>query len=309
MKTFKLIILTLISIAFFAGCKKDKSTSGPNLIFKFQFDSTQARLNNFGGDASQMDVGHAGQNPNFNTMSAHYVELARTQWDSLGKGVVLYKGTETTIGGSSAIDFDQETLVGNGGTFFSIPIKDVTPGVYQYLRISLAYQNFDVKLYIDTLDIPAIGPTRINQEFPATVASFVGFNTFVRSYKVKDSTITVNANKLQGYWGFESSLSILGYNYPYVASGQAPVGATTVVNPLFASSPIPAGSCVVTGPFNGSSLKITGNETEDIVVTVSLSTNKSFEWVDVVPDGKWEPLKGETIVDMGLRGLIPYVQY
>jgi hypothetical protein len=64
----------------------------------------------------------------------------------------------------------------------------------------------------------------------------------------------------------------------------------------------------VTGPFSGGKLKITGNETEDIVVVVSLSTNKSFEWIDVKPDNKWEPLKGETIVDMGLRGMIPSIE-
>jgi hypothetical protein len=52
-------------------------------------------------------------------------------------------------------------------------------------------------------------------------------------------------------------------------------------------------------------LVITGNETEDIYVTLSLSTNNSFEWVDTNPDGKWEPIAGEQVVDMGLRGMIP----
>jgi hypothetical protein len=43
------------------------------------------------------------------------------------------------------------------------------------------------------------------------------------------------------------------------------------------------------------------------VVTVSLSTNKSFEWAETDGDGIWEPLDGEYAVDMGLRGLIPIV--
>ncbi len=94
--------------------------------------------------------------------------------------------------------------------------------------------------------------------------------------------------------------------------GEAPAGATTVVNPLFNSSPIPAGSCVATGQFvntgrSASNLTITGHETRDIVITVSLSVNKSFEWVEVVNDGKWEPARGEYIVDMGIRGLIPII--
>lgn len=73
---------------------------------------------------------------------------------------------------------------------------------------------------------------------------------------------------------------------------------------MFATSPIPQGSCVVTGEFeNGFS--ITGNETEDVVLTLSFSINNSFEWSEVNNDGKYEPEAGEQVVDMGLRGLIP----
>lgn len=85
---------------------------------------------------------------------------------------------------------------------------------------------------------------------------------------------------------------------------------TTVPNPLFATSPIPAGSCLVTGEFVdntmvNSPLVVTGLETADIIITVSLSTNKSFEWMDSTPDGYYEPSVGEAVVDMGIRGLIP----
>jgi hypothetical protein len=110
------------------------------------------------------------------------------------------------------------------------------------------------------------------------------------------SNFTVNANRKQGYW----ALSVAGLPF----SGQAPEGATTVPNPLATTSPIPAGSCVVTGKF-AEKLVITGNETHDVVVTLSLSVNNSFEWQEVNADGKFEPNAGENVVDMGLRGLIP----
>ena len=55
-------------------------------------------------------------------------------------------------------------------------------------------------------------------------------------------------------------------------------------------------------------LRITGNETKDILVQVNLSTNKSFEWTEVVADGRWEPAKGEQVVDMGVRGMIPIIK-
>ncbi len=61
------------------------------------------------------------------------------------------------------------------------------------------------------------------------------------------------------------------------------------------------GSCLVTGAFE-TPLEITGNETEDIVVNVAITTNNSFEWQDTNPDGKYEPTE-ETVVDMGTRGL------
>ncbi|MDB5284490.1 MAG: hypothetical protein JWO06_3565, partial [Bacteroidota bacterium] len=40
---------------------------------------------------------------------------------------------------------------------------------------------------------------------------------------------------------------------------------------------------------------------------IMISVNHSFEWIEVVNDGRWEPAKGETIVDMGIRGIMPMV--
>lgn len=285
-----LLLFVLAFSIFSQGCKEDDVTmpTEPQLIFKFKFDSTQVRLNNLGQPAP-VAAGNAGQSPRFNGMSAHYIELSQGIYTQVGSGEVLYVGDQTTAGGDTAIDFSKETIVGEGETFFSIPLKDVSPGTFEYLRVSLAYQNYEVDMFAT---IPLTG----------TIASFVGFNTYINSFKVKDSTVTVNANRLQGYWAFETG----GAPIPVpVQSGQAP--GTTVVNPLFATSPIPAGSCLVTGEFD-SPLVIAGNETEDIVVTISLSTNKSFEWVDGNANGIWEPLAGETVVDMGLRGLIPIVE-
>ena len=298
------ILPALLLIFFISSCKKEKGTAHePTLVLKFKFDPAQVRLNNI-GQPQPMPTGHAGQSPTFNKMSAHYVELTPTALTALGSGAVLYRAPETTIGGSNAIDFDKSKFAGNNETFFSIPLKDIAPGDYEWLRISLAYQNYDVKYYIDTV----ISGITIQQEFPGTVASFIGFNTYIKNYSIKNQSVTVNANKKQGYWGFETVVNFGGVNYPYNATGQAPDGATTVVNPLFATSPIPPGSCLVTAAFMPGKLKITGNETSDVIIEVSLSINNSFEWVEVVNDGKWAPSKGEAVVDMGIRGMIPKIQ-
>ncbi len=213
-------------------------------------------------------------------------------YTALGSGAVLYRAEETTAGGSNAIDFDQSVLKGNGETFLSVPIKSFAAGSYNWLRVSLAYQNYDIKYRFN------------GQNLTGTLASFIGFNTYVRNYKIKDSTLPVNSNKLQGYWGFESSYPGFG---GFTSTGQAPAGATTVPNPLQSTSPIPAGSCVVTGQF-ATPLVITGTETSDITVIVSLSTNKSFEWQDNDGNGTYDPSDGDVVVDMGIRGLKPIKQ-
>lgn len=310
MKAIKYLLFIPVLALTIAGCKKPATdTTSPKLIFKFKFDSTQTRYDSFGNVQDVLPAGHAGQSPAFNAMSAHYIELARTRWDSVGKGEVLYHGPQVATGGDSAIDFTKSVFAKDGEMFFEKNLKEVVPGDYEFLRVSLAYQNYDVKMYIDTV-ISGFG---IHQDYPCTVASFVGFNTYITNFKVKNQTLSPNANKKQGYWGFESLVSVPPYySQTFLLSGQAPAGATTVVNPIFASSPIPSGSCLVTGPFTGGSkLHITGNETKDIVVTVSLSTKKSFEWIEAAghTNGKWEPTKGEAIVDMGIRGMEPSVQY
>lgn len=239
-----------------------------------------------------------------NKMGAHYIEMAPGDFTPLGSGAVLYRAEETTAGGESAINFEREKYAGNNEVFFEVPMKDVPKGDYKWLRISLTYQNADIKYRIDT----TISGISINQDFTATLAGFIGFNHYIKNFTIKNQTITVNSNKKQGFWGFETTITAAGMSLPHNSTGQAPANVTTVVNPLFATSPIPAGSCVVTAQFLPGVLKITGNETSDITVETSFSTNKSFEWEDTYPNNKWEPLKGEKIFDMGIRGLVPTIK-
>lgn len=290
-KTSYITSIFISIVILFSCCKKNDDNeitdeSGPKLIFEFLFDSSQARLNNLGIPAT-VPSGNGAQSPVFNGMSAHYVELAPGPLTMLGSGIVLYRADETLAGGDLAIDFEKSKIAGNGEPFLSVPIKNISPGSYQYLRVSLAYQNYDIKVRYTGLD------------FTGTVASFIGFNTYIKSFKPKVTSVPVNANKAQGFWAFEA--------YGQVIQGQAPAGATTVPNPIFATSPIPQGSCVVTGPFSAP-LQITGNEKNDIIITVSLSTNKSFEWTDQLGDGIYDPGNGDLVIDMGIRGMIPIVK-
>lgn len=267
---------------------------GPGLVFKFRFNDQQVRLGNIGQPVG-IPSGNAGQSPDFNSISAHYIELAPSAFTALGTGDVLYVGTETNAGGDTALDFDQAIVKSECEDFIRIPFSEITPGTYEWIRVSLAYQNYDIQFRFS------------GNDYSGTLASFIGFNTYITSYDINTESMVINENKLQGYWGFEATYPFIG---AVAVDGQAPAGATTVPNPLFNSAPIPDGSCVVTGPF-GEDLVISGTETEDIVIVLSLSTNKSFEWIDVNGDGKYEPLgpgpgyqpTGEIPVDMGVRGL------
>jgi hypothetical protein len=288
MKKFVFVLsICAIMLLFVTACKKKKEETPQNnakLHLKFKFDSTQVRLDNFGNPVG-VASGNAAQSPKFNKMSAHYVEFAQNMYTQIGKGYIAYHATETNAGGGTAIEFSKCKPVGNNEVFLSIPFKDIPKGTYEYLRVSLAYQNYDVKFKFS------------GNMFNGTVASFIGYNTYIQQYKVKDSSVTVNANKLQGYWAFETFYNVI--------QGQAP--GTTVVNPIAATSPVPAGSCVVTAVFP-TAFTVTGNENSDKTIIVSLSTNKSFEWREVNADNIWEPAVGENVVDMGIRGMLLQIQ-
>ena len=292
-------------LIMFASCKKDGCTDpqalnydkkakhknelceyaedGPYLIFKLNFDSTAVRLDNFGQPAT-IPAGNAAQSPIMHKMSAHYIELAQNMYTQLGSGAIVYKGAETNAGGDNAVDFSKAIIKSNGEVFYKVRLKDVQAGNYEWIRVSLTYQNYDIKYKLNS--------NGINGVFTGRLASFVGFNNYLKTYAINTQSETINANRLQGYWAFES--------FGQVINGQAPV--TTTPNPLSATSPVPPTSCIVTGTIENG-LQITGNETQDVTVTLHLTTNKSFEWTEVVQDGLFEPLIGETPVDMGLRGL------
>lgn len=286
-KNFLLFLMVSVMLSANA-CKKETQTpdAGAALVFKFKFDPNQVRLNNLGQPAI-IAPGRAAQTPVFNNISTHYVELIPSVFTQIGQGQVLYKAPETTQGGAQAIDFSQSKVVGENEVFLSVPIKNIPAGQYPYLRVSLAYQNYDIQL------------NALGMNITGTIASFIGYNTYVGSYKIKNTNIPINANKLQGYWGFESSFGTL--------QGQAPAGATTVPNPLAATSPIPPGSCLVTGMFE-QPLTITGSETENVIIEVSLSVNNSFEWQETGGNNLFQPLEGDVPVDMGIRGMVARVK-
>ena len=290
---FRITFLLLSMLVLFGACTKEKeeTPTGPYLIFKYTFDENGVRQDNF-GDPAVVPSGHATQTPDFHKLGIHSIELIDYVLSFPTSSTVIYKGEEKSHNGEVGIDFSKEKIVEDGEVLVKIPISSITPGTYTYLRNSLGYQNYTIDfIYND----PTLGTLNLNAE----MASFVGFKTYISDFNVGGATVNVNGIVDQGYWAYHIAQPVA-----LTETGQAP--GTTVPNPLDAVSPIPLGSCLVTGAFT-SPLTITGGETNDITIEVAVSINESFEWVDSTPDGLFEPAS-EVVVDMGTRGLKATIQ-
>lgn len=290
-KLFAILCVGLV----FVSCKKEDDEPEKQLKFSVEFDETLPRLGNFGEPVGVAD-GNAAQSPEMKSVSLHYIELAPNANTPLTTGAIVYQGAETFDGGDKAVDFDQAPKAGHGETIVSVDLSTLPPGTYKWIRASLTYQRYEIDYHYHE------PPYAENLDLKGTLASFVGYNTYISSHQVKDSTIAVNDDMLQGYWAFETGGTIGGFSFGDVFEGEG--AGVTVVNPISDTSPIPPGSCVVTGELE-TPLVITGNETEDVEIVLAFSINNSFEWEEIEEDGKFEPGIGETVVDMGLRGLHP----
>jgi hypothetical protein len=298
-------ITAAFALLLWLGCDKTETPIEPKISFTCKFNASQERLNNTGAPAV-VPSGHATQTPDFKAISLHYIELIGDPKTQVGGGAIVFQAPETTLGGENAVWFDQAERLDETKTLFTLPVKDIPAGTYEWVRVSVTYQELGIKFNIRNIE----GVGNLMQQ-SGLLASFVGFNTYLTEVSVGGDKIIVDANRKQGFWLFKSQLSGPYANYSRIYQGQAPAGSTTVVNPLFGTSPVPPGSCLVTGKLT-EPLTITGAETNDIPVVLSFSINNSVEWKD--DNGNKEldfygqsGIPNEKIVDMGLRGLKAFV--
>ncbi|MDZ7881106.1 MAG: hypothetical protein U5L45_25795 [Saprospiraceae bacterium] len=297
------ISLLLLSFVVLLGSSCQKRPD-PLVHFRVKFDPLQERLN-ANGLPSGITAGRAAQTPLVNVIGVQQIELATGNLIAAGKGVILFSTPTTIAGGETAVDFGQLKLVKDGEIMFSIPMSQIGIGSYDWVRVAVAYQNFHVQF--NMTNVPFSGS--FNDE-RGTFATFLASNNYITKYRIGTKDETVNANRKQGYWSFETKLASAYSSNDRIYNGQA-IESPTMVNPLSQTSPLPTGSCLVTGRFD-TPLSITGKETQDVTVTLSFSTNRSFEWEEsVTRNGKWDADRQantgqpaiERVVDAGFRGL------
>lgn len=299
----KLYLFALsVSLLCSMGCKKEVTHS---VHFRVKFDGLQERLDNTGFPVA-VGSGRAAQTPLMNQIGIQQVELTSNNTTLLGKGLVLLSTPLTTAGGEEAADFSQILMAKEGETFLTVPMKNFPVGRYEWARVSVAYQNFDV--LFNMYNVPFVG-TFFDQR--GTLASFLGQNTYVTPYKVWSKQDNIKGNIKQGYWCYETKLVPSYASNDKMFSGYSPSGMTTAVNMMSTTVPNPIGSGIITGKFD-TPLSITGSETQDIYITLSFSVNRSFEWEETIErNGKWDYNSQantgqpsiERVLDAGLRGL------
>ncbi len=284
------------------SCKKEPERM---LHFIVKIDPLQEKLGNNGLPTS-LKTDLAAQTPAINSIGFDGVELVQNEFTKYGQGLSVFSTPETTTGGEKAIDYQQVRSIKAGETLISIPLKNITPGSYNWIRTSVTHQNFDV--VFNMLNVPFAGNFLDER---GTLASFTASNNYITTYKIWDKTDSVKANKKQGYWCFETKLSPAYKPYNRMFNGQSATGTITSPNPLLQTAPTPLNHTILTGRFE-TPLSISGSETADVTVTLTFSNNKSFEWEETINrNGKWDfnlqPVSGqpsvERVMDLGLRSL------
>ena len=301
MNIFKTILIATLVLSGM-GCKKPNSAM---LHFKVKFDPLQERLNS-SGKVVGTTAGRASQSVVMNSIGISNLELLAGSGTKSGAGETLLSVDDVFMEGNTAVDISKVKMIKEGEILISIPFNKIAAGKYEWIRTAVPYQNFDVQ--VNMLNVAFVG-NLLNER--GTLVGFYAPNNYISKYKIWEKENTVNGIKKQGYWGFETKFNPAYAQLNKIYTGQTTEGTNTFVNPIYQTSPILNGECIVTGRLD-TPLSITGDETEDVTVILSFSVNNSFEWEEEINrNGKWDINAQantgqptiEKVVDMGLRGL------
>ncbi len=296
------VAIICLTLFLMTGCRKQNSA---RVYFKIKFDPLQERLNS-SGIVAGIGSGNAAQTPLMNTAGIEALEILRNAQAQPKDITTLFSVSTTTSGGNPATDYSKLIMVKDGDTFLSVPISNISPGKYEWLRIAIPFQNFDIRF--NMLNVPFIGDLPDER---ATLASFISSENYITKYKIWEKEDVVNGNKKRGYWSLETRLNPAYNSLNTIFRGYITDNTITFVNPIVKAATSTNASSFITGKLD-TPLSITGSETEDITIVLTLSINNMFEWEENINrNGKWDintqgtggQPQAEKIKDLGFRSL------
>ncbi len=227
-----------------------------------------------------MPNGHGAHSPTYNGIFIGLIELLADSTIPFGEGVSLMIQS-LTINFSDTGYACCNSLIADGYVFNVGIDTSAIPNTFKYIRISFIYENFSIWYKFN------------GNSYNASVAAFLAPKTLAYNYHINDSSYSSFSVKLNGQWELEVDTP----GYGTVLRG---IASTTQPNVLSSSSPIPIGGCIVTCPILPTLFL---DQPDTKIITISISSNKSFEWVDHSDPNYFEPFDGDTIVDVGIRGV------
>jgi hypothetical protein len=278
-------VLAVTCILFSCGKKDDDHRPIPkippytHLTVRIHFDSLQDRLDNY-GNISAVPVGHGAQSPAFNSVSIGFIELLTDSTIPYQEGINIYNGT-LAINASDTGYTCCTNLLEDGSEFQTNIDSPYIPGTFKYVRIYFVYENYNVSYFSN------------GAIYQGAVAAFLSPKTLAYYYRIGDSTITGATVKLNGEWMLEVDTP----GYGTILQDRA---AATQPNVLYNSLVPPSGGCIVTCRIDP---ELTLGDLDSRTITLSISSNKCFEWTEHSDPNYFEPFNGDTIVDVGIRGV------
>jgi hypothetical protein len=270
----KLISFFLLFIIFESSCHKSEDQypenrypEFTNLRFVVKFDSTQERLDNYGNIVS-VPAGHSAQSPYDNSI--------------LIKAIKFLKDSTFGYDSGAAVYYNSDGSLSYGASYYDNLISSLdAPGTFKYIRIYFYYQKFRIKFMQN------------GNLMTGKLLSFLWPLNSSYTYQIQDSIVTTDSITEMGEWYLESG------NLPSILHGQIP-NPPTEPNSLFYSYPVPSQEYIVTSPI---SPNLFLDRPDSKTITISISTNQCFEWIEHSDPNFFEPFNGDTIVDVGIRGV------
>jgi hypothetical protein len=299
-KTYQFNLLC-IALCFFVigfwGCKKE---ADPEIHVIWQQDPFQERLDNE-GRPSPVSSSNLSLSPKLNTIAVEHIELLAANPTRLFSGATLFSANNKQTVNDTTVSLDKLVFTPQSTPLSTSYLKPLQGKTFEWICVWVAYQSFDVRFNLN--NVPNIGT--ITDE-NGTFNTFLAANTFISKHKVITKEDIVNDYRPQGYWLFETNLRAAFSAYNSFYRGQLAPRSVTAVNPLAASLATPRHSNIFITRLD-KPITITGEEKNNVTITLTFSTNQAFEWRDNNRNGRWDidvqNIQNEPIMNFGLRGM------